>query len=140
MILHHMKIMQKYKKNGLKNNLKNVWLLSTLCFLCIFPCSLTNQMNKIFILTSQNKFVRIFLKKISTAGIKKVFCGHYHRNAGGFWTSTEDSSKKVECIVSSAVGAQLGDDASGIRIVKVDDNEISHQYYSIDKIPQKIFL
>ena len=42
-----------------------------------------------------------FLKKISTAGIKKVFCGHYHRNAGGFWTSTEDSSKKVRNLMMS---------------------------------------
>ena len=35
------------------------------------------------------------LLKFSDAGISKIFCGHFHRNAGGLWTSEKDPSKKV---------------------------------------------
>ena len=30
------------------------------------------------------------LQQFADAGIKKVFCGHYHRNAGGMWSKTND--------------------------------------------------
>jgi len=72
------------------------------------------------------------LMKFSEAGISKIFCGHFHRNAGGLWTSKEDPSKKIEVVVSSAVGCQLGSDKSGYRIVNVKNDQITHQYYSVE--------
>ena len=46
----------------------------------------------------------------------------------------------MEVIVTSAIGAQLREDKSGLRIVKVMENEIKHQYYELDHIPQEISL
>jgi len=73
------------------------------------------------------------LRKLYDGGIRKVFCGHYHRNAGGTY-------KDLEVIVTSAVGAQLGSDVSGARIVQVLDSEIRHDYYAIEELPQTIDL
>ena len=66
-------------------------------------------------------------------GVRSIFCGHYHGNAGGF-------DEGMEVIVTSAIGAQLREDKSGLRIVKVLENEINHQYYELDNIPQKVNL
>lgn len=73
------------------------------------------------------------LKKFHDAGVRAIFCGHYHRNAGGFY---ED----VELVVTSAVGAQLGDDGHGFRVVKVLDDKIEHQYYTLDQVPRSVSL
>lgn len=73
------------------------------------------------------------LRKLYDGGIRKVFCGHYHRNAGGTYGD-------LEVIVTSAVGAQLGADVSGARIVRVLDNEIHHQYYAIEDLPETVEL
>ena len=66
------------------------------------------------------------LNKFKAAGIKKVFCGHYHRNAGGHYES-------LEVVVTSAVGFQLGDDYHGMRIVKITKDNIEHKYYNLDE-------
>jgi len=73
------------------------------------------------------------LRKLYDGGIRKVFCGHYHRNAGGNYGD-------LEVIVTSAVGAQLGTDVSGARVVRVLDNEIHHQYYAIEDLPDIVEL
>ncbi|XP_022092698.1 serine/threonine-protein phosphatase CPPED1-like [Acanthaster planci] len=68
------------------------------------------------------------LEKLRKAGVRIIFCGHYHRNAGGFY-------KDMEEVVTSAWGLQLGEDKSGLRVVKVTEDSISHQYFSVDDIP-----
>lgn len=73
------------------------------------------------------------LNKFYDAGIRTIFSGHYHRNAGGFF-------KDLELIVTSAVGAQLGDDKSGARIVKVFDDAIHHEYFALEDLPSSISL
>ena len=40
------------------------------------------------------------LQKFKSAGVSKIFCGHYHRNAGGW-------DQDMELVVTSAVGAQV---------------------------------
>lgn len=80
------------------------------------------------------KEVRLkMLSKFYENGVRAIFCGHYHRNAGGKY-------KDMELIVTSAIGAQLGDDKSGLRVVKVYEHSIQHQYYPIENIPQNINL
>jgi len=73
-----------------------------------------------------------WLKKFREAGVDKVMCGHYHRNAGGWYDD------KMELVVTSAIGAQLGDDKSGIRVVKCLDDKIEHHYVAIDDIPGSV--
>jgi hypothetical protein len=68
------------------------------------------------------------LEKFHSAGVRKIFCGHYHRNAGG-------SYKSMEQVVTSAIGLQLGNDKSGVRLVRVTENDIEHQYFSTEDIP-----
>lgn len=71
------------------------------------------------------------LDKLYAAGIRTIFCGHYHRNAGGKF-------KDLELIVTSAVGAQLGSDKSGLRVVHVNENSIDHKYYALEDIPDSV--
>lgn len=61
-------------------------------------------------------------------GVKTVFCGHYHRNAGGFY-------KGMEEVVTSAMGCPLGTEKSGLRVVTVTESGINHKYYAMDDIP-----
>jgi len=67
------------------------------------------------------------LDKFYEAGIRHVFSGHYHRNAGGMY-------KDLQMVVTSAVGAQLGDDKQGYRICTVTEKNISHEYRLINII------
>ncbi|XP_075724744.1 serine/threonine-protein phosphatase CPPED1 isoform X2 [Rhipicephalus microplus] len=73
------------------------------------------------------------LDKFHKAGVRAIFCGHYHRNAGGFY-------KDMELVVTSAIGAQLGCDTHGLRVVKVREDNIEHQYYALDEIPETVCL
>ncbi|XP_064467253.1 serine/threonine-protein phosphatase CPPED1-like [Ornithodoros turicata] len=73
------------------------------------------------------------LEKFHKAGVRAIFCGHYHRNSGGFY-------KNMELIVTSAIGAQLGKDKHGLRVVKVLDDTICHKYYELKDIPQHVPL
>ncbi len=65
-----------------------------------------------------------WLEKFKKAGVSKIFCGHYHQNAGGFYDN-------IEIITTSAIGAQLGNDKHGYRLVSVDENEVKHKYISV---------
>ncbi len=71
--------------------------------------------------------------KLKDAGVNHVFAGHYHRNAGG-----KDGS--LEMTVTSAIGCQIGNDQSGMRIVRVFENHIDHKYYDFDSFPEHITL
>jgi len=69
------------------------------------------------------------LQKFKSSGVSKIFCGHYHRNAGG-WDGDD-----MELVVTSAVGAQIGNDGHGFRIVNVGQKSISHRYYKLEDVP-----
>lgn len=65
------------------------------------------------------------LEKFIKAGVKYVFCGHYHRNSGGSYNG-------LEVVVTSAVGAQLGTDTNGYRIVNVGKDKVVHSYKGLN--------
>ncbi|KAK1881255.1 Serine/threonine-protein phosphatase CPPED1 [Dissostichus eleginoides] len=67
------------------------------------------------------------LERFKRAGVKAVFSGHYHRNAGGLHDG-------LDMVVSSAIGCQLGDDAHGLRVVLVTDEAIVHRYVSLEQL------
>ncbi|GIY75737.1 hypothetical protein CDAR_451641 [Caerostris darwini] len=71
------------------------------------------------------------LNKFQEAKVKAIFCGHIHLNAGGFY-------KDLEVVVTSAIGCQLGMDKSGFRVVKVEEDKLSHKYISIDDAPENL--
>jgi len=70
------------------------------------------------------------LDQFYDAGIRKIFCGHYHRNAGGFY-------KDLEVVITSAIGCQLGSDDHGMRVVKVTEDRIEHEYHALSNFPLK---
>ncbi|KAF2365833.1 Calcineurin-like phosphoesterase domain ApaH type, partial [Trinorchestia longiramus] len=68
---------------------------------------------------------QVMLDKFYDAGVRHIFSGHYHRNAGGTF-------KDLEMVVTSAAGVQLGDDEPGYRIVNVTETSITHQYRNLN--------
>ena len=74
------------------------------------------------------------LNKIKASGIKYIFAGHYHRNAGGF-------DGDLEMVVTSAIGLQINNDKeSGLRVVQVFADHIHHEYHELDTIPTTVNL
>jgi 3',5'-cyclic AMP phosphodiesterase CpdA len=63
----------------------------------------------------------VYLELFREAGVDAVFAGHYHRNAYG-------RDGDVEMITTGPVGRPLGDDPSGLRIVKIGRASLEHEY------------
>jgi len=73
-----------------------------------------------------------YLALLAEFGVKKVFAGHYHRNALG-------RSDAMEIVTTGPIGKPLGEGAkSGMRIVTVSDAGIEHRYYDLGDLPNKI--
>nr|XP_057917296.1 serine/threonine-protein phosphatase CPPED1 isoform X2 [Doryrhamphus excisus] len=60
----------------------------------------------------QRELRQKLIDRFKRAGVKAVFSGHYHRNAGGCHDG-------LDMVVSSAIGCQLGEDPHGVRVVVV---------------------
>jgi 3',5'-cyclic AMP phosphodiesterase CpdA len=56
--------------------------------------------------------------------VRAFFCGHWHRNGGGW-------DRDLEIVVTGPVGYPLGDDPSGFRVVDVDDDRVEHRYVAL---------
>jgi 3',5'-cyclic AMP phosphodiesterase CpdA len=74
---------------------------------------------------------RHYLDLFKANGVRYIFAGHYHRNAGG-------RSGELEMITTGPVGRPLGPDPSGFRIVTTSGSDVRHAYYSLDSIPASI--
>ena len=74
------------------------------------------------------------LDKFLAAGVKKVFTGHYHRNAGGWYKDA------LEVVVTTAVGCQIGPDTHGMRVVKVAKDGITHEFVPLQEFPTQVKL
>jgi serine/threonine-protein phosphatase CPPED1 len=67
---------------------------------------------------------RDVLRLLHTFGVRVYFCGHWHRNGGG-WDGD------LEVAVTGPVGYPLGRDPSGFRIVDVAADRVDHQYVGL---------
>ena len=76
---------------------------------------------------------RKYLDELEQAGVRYVFAGHYHRNAGG-------TDGPLTEIVTGAVGMPLGGSLSGFRIVTVRGQTLSSQWFCYGGIPNQIDL
>ncbi|XP_064640663.1 serine/threonine-protein phosphatase CPPED1-like [Lineus longissimus] len=74
-----------------------------------------------------------WLKLFKESGVRYVFSGHYHRESSG-------RDGDLEMTVTSALGAQLGSDECGFRIIKVHGDQVTHRYVSCDDAPLDIDL
>lgn len=86
----------------------------------------------------RNDVREFWLARFEQAGVSKIMCGHYHRNAGGWFGGA--TGNKVELVVTGPIGAPLGDDPSGARVVEVSANNIEHNYYALDRLPSRVEL
>jgi len=75
----------------------------------------------------------IYLDLFRKYNVGNMYVGHLHHNAGG-------KSGMFELTVTSALGMQLGEDKSGLRIVKVYPDRIVSEYYDLDNIPADVTL
>ena len=66
-------------------------------------------------------------------GVAAVFAGHWHRNHMSYYGG-------LQIVTSGPVGCPLGDDPSGLRVVKVLDDRIEHAYYALDDVPDAVEL
>ena len=62
-----------------------------------------------------------------------IYLFDLYRNAGGFY-------KDLEVVVTSAIGCQIGPDDHGMRVVKVDQEKVSHHYHPLNNFPMRITL
>jgi serine/threonine-protein phosphatase CPPED1 len=67
---------------------------------------------------------RVVLRLLHAFGVRAFFCGHWHRNGGG-WDGD------LEVAVTGPVGYPLGPDPSGFRIVTVTGDGVDHQYVGL---------
>lgn len=74
-----------------------------------------------------------YLSLFQEYGIKYIFAGHYHRNASG-------STGSLQMVTTGPVGKPLGPDKSGFRIVTVEGDKMTYNYYGLDSIPAQIQL
>ena len=72
-----------------------------------------------------------YLELFAAAGVRAIFAGHYHRNAGG-WAGG------LEMVTTGPVGRPLGDDPSGFRIVRFGEHGLDHAYFALDAIPDRL--
>jgi 3',5'-cyclic AMP phosphodiesterase CpdA len=76
--------------------------------------------------------VRVKYLNLFAAGrVSHIFSGHYHRNSLGKWGY-------IEMVTTGPVGKPLGKDPSGFRIINIDGKNVTHQYFSLDSIPDKV--
>lgn len=74
---------------------------------------------------------RIYLDQLENAGVRYVFSGHYHRNAGGIDGALTQA-------VTGAVGMPIGQSVSGFSIVVVNGSKLDSTWYCFGKIPNRI--
>ena len=114
---------------------------------------------------------RRLLNQLRRARTRAWFCGHYHRNAGGWWHPPEEEgagaavggegagtgagagAAPVEVVVTGAAGGNIstkpgadplgiagmdgcavGEAVSGMRVVRVGEEELTHQWRTYEEL------
>ncbi len=73
------------------------------------------------------------MSKLAAGGVRTIFAGQYHRNAGGHF-----KEGLVELVVTSALGAVMRDPLTGVtgrsgyRVVDIEETEIKHRFVEIE--------
>jgi 3',5'-cyclic AMP phosphodiesterase CpdA len=76
----------------------------------------------------RRKIILNLLREHEASG---VFAGHWHRN-----NYAKDGEMLM--VISGPVGFPVADDPSGLRIVKVYDDRVEHEYSGMDDVPGSI--
>jgi 3',5'-cyclic AMP phosphodiesterase CpdA len=71
-----------------------------------------------------------YLKLLHQYGVKQVFSGHYHRNAEG-------RDEDLDMVTTGPVGMPLEGAKSGLRVVKIEGDLVTHKYYDFGDLPDR---
>ncbi|RPJ84367.1 MAG: hypothetical protein EHM13_04650, partial [Acidobacteria bacterium] len=78
---------------------------------------------------TRGRLLELFRKN----GVRFVFAGHHHQNA-----VARDGD--IEVVTTGPIGRPLGEGRSGMRIVTVTDAGITHRYYELSELPNRVVL
>ena len=76
---------------------------------------------------------RVLLDILEEYGVSLSISGHLHRNQIARYGD-------IQLVSTGPVGCPLGADPSGVRVVKVYEDRIEHEYFAMDRIPDSIIL
>jgi 3',5'-cyclic AMP phosphodiesterase CpdA len=76
---------------------------------------------------------RVLLETFHRHRVSAVFAGHWHRNVYG-------RDGDLEMVTTGSVGYPLGDDPSGLRVVRVYQDRVEHDYFALDAVPDSVKL
>jgi len=71
-----------------------------------------------------------YLRLLHRYGVKYVFAGHYHRNAEG-------RDGDLDMVTTGPVGMPLEGAKSGIRVVVVKGDSVTHKFYDFGDLPER---
>jgi serine/threonine-protein phosphatase CPPED1 len=71
-----------------------------------------------------------YLKLLHQYGVQQVFCGHYHRNSEG-------RDGDLDMVTTGPVGMPLEGAKSGLRVVKVEGDSVTHKYFDFGDLPDR---
>lgn len=74
---------------------------------------------------------RQLLELFHAHGVRLVLSGHYHRNA-----QVRDGD--LDLVTTASCGKALGQDPTGLRLVKVYADHVEHEYLPLDRLPEKV--
>ncbi len=74
---------------------------------------------------------RDYLDLLKKYGVRSVFAGHYHRNAGSTYGPLTE-------VVTGALGMPIGGSLSGLRLVSVSDDATESRWYCLGGIPNPV--
>lgn len=73
------------------------------------------------------------LELFAAGGVRFVFAGHHHQNALA-------RAGDLEVVTTGPIGRPLGEGRSGMRIVSVAGPSITHRYYDLAELPNRLAL
>lgn len=97
----------------------------------LFGESVDEPDNGVMIIPRERR--RIILDLLRKHEASGVFAGHWHRN-------NYAADGDMLMVISGPVGFPIADDPSGLRIVKVYDDRVEHEYFGMDDVPISIDL
>lgn len=124
-------VLEKRQLKWLKNALKNHTRYNHMILFCHYPFFNKNidEPEKYSNITPEKRMK--YLELFNANNVEAIFSGHYHNNA-----LTEYG--QIQLVTTSAIGKPLGEAPSGFRIVKVYSDHIEHNYYGVEKVPEKV--
>ena len=131
LIKARMQTEEEKQYNWLENKLNKFSDATHRILFCHYPLYNSNPEEEESYSNFGQEYRKKYLSLFENKGVDAVFSGHLHNNK-------ELTYGNIQLITTSALGKPLGKAPSGLRIIKVYNNRIEHNYYDIDKLPEAV--